>query len=76
MPKEQEWKVLFRKGYERLSYVRHATLVYPKPISRTHLQHILTAVAINIVRVDNWFTGTPPAKTRISRFKAIEPKAA
>jgi transposase len=45
-------------------------------LSKTHLQHILTAVAINIVRVDNWLTGTPIAKTRISRFKAIEPKAA
>lgn len=45
-------------------------------LSKTHLQHILTAVAINIVRVDNWLTGTPLAKTRVSRFKAIEPKAA
>jgi len=45
-------------------------------LSKTHLQHILTAVAINIVRVDNWLIGTPFAKTRISRFKAIEPKAA
>jgi len=45
-------------------------------LSKTHLQHILTAAAINLVRVDNWLTGIPIAKTRISRFKAIKPKAA
>ena len=45
-------------------------------LCKTHLQHILTAVAINIVRFDNWFTGTPLAKTRVSSFKSIEPKAA
>jgi transposase len=45
-------------------------------LAKTHLQHILTAVAINIERVDNWLTETPLAKTRVSRFKSIEPKAA
>jgi transposase len=45
-------------------------------LTKTHLQHILTAAAINIVRVDNWFTETPLAKTRTSRFKAIKPRAA
>jgi transposase len=45
-------------------------------LAKTHLQHILTAAAINIVRVDNWLTQTPLAKTRTSRFKAIKPRAA
>jgi transposase len=45
-------------------------------LTKTHLQHILTAAAINIVRVDNWLTQTPLAKTRTSRFKAIKPRAA
>ena len=38
--------------------------------AKTHLQHIFTAAAINLVRVDNWLEGVPLAKTRISRFKA------
>ena len=45
-------------------------------LAKTHLQHILTAAAINIVRVDNWLTQTPLAKTRTSRFKGIQPIAA
>lgn len=45
-------------------------------LTKTHLQHILTAAAINIVRVDNWFTEVPLAKARTSRFKAIKPEAA
>ena len=45
-------------------------------LAKTHLQHLLTAAAINLVRVDNWLEGKPLAKTRISRFKAIQPKAA
>ncbi|MCH8296374.1 transposase [Candidatus Poribacteria bacterium] len=43
---------------------------------KTHLQHILTATAINLVRADAWLTGTPLAKTRISRFLALQPMAA
>jgi len=45
-------------------------------LTKTHLQNILTAAAINIARIDDWLTGTPLAKTRTSRFKAMEPKAA
>ena len=39
--------------------------------AKTHLQHVLTALAINIVRLDAWWCGTPPAKTRQSRFAAL-----
>ena len=45
-------------------------------LAKTHLQHILTAAALNIVRVDAWLTGTPLAKTRISRFQALQMVAA
>jgi transposase len=44
--------------------------------AKTHLQHLLTAAAINLVRVDNWLSGVPLAKNRISRFKSLQPKAA
>jgi transposase len=39
--------------------------------AKTHLQHVLTALAINIVRLDAWWCGIPPAKTRQSRFAAL-----
>jgi transposase len=42
-------------------------------LAKTHLQHILTAAAINITRVDAWFTGRRRAKTRVSHFKALAP---
>ncbi len=45
-------------------------------LAKTHLQNTLTAAAINIARIDDWLTGTPLAKTRISRFKAMETRAA
>jgi transposase len=45
-------------------------------LAKTHLQNILTGAAINIARIDDWFTGTPLAKTRTSRFKAMEAKVA
>jgi len=35
---------------------------------KTHLQHILTACAINIVRVVNWLDGEKPGQTRNSAF--------
>lgn len=40
-------------------------------LPKTHLQHILTAVAINLLRLTEWLNGTPFAKTRTSRFAAL-----
>jgi transposase len=40
-------------------------------MSKTHLQHVATATATNIVRLVSWLDGVPFAKTRISRFAAL-----
>jgi hypothetical protein len=37
-------------------------------VLKTHLQHVLTAVALNFVRLGAWLAGTPLAKTRKSAF--------
>jgi hypothetical protein len=42
-------------------------------LAKSHLQHVLTAAAINITRVDAWFTGRRKARTRVSHFKALPP---
>lgn len=39
--------------------------------AKTHVQHLLTAVAMNIVRLFQWEMGDTPAKPRISRFAAL-----
>jgi len=41
-------------------------------LAKTHLQHVLTAAAVNLVRVAEWCAGTPVAKTRCSRFAALQ----
>ncbi len=41
-------------------------------LAKTRLQHVITAAAINLVRVAEWFAGTPVAKTRRSRFAALQ----
>jgi transposase len=38
---------------------------------KTHLQHVVTATATNIVRLISWLDGVPFAKTRASRFAAL-----
>jgi len=40
-------------------------------LQKTHLQHVLTAVAINLVRIDAVLTGTPRGQTRLSPFAAL-----
>jgi transposase len=40
-------------------------------LPKTHLQHVLTAVATNLLRLDAWRQGAPFAKTRTSRFAAL-----
>jgi Transposase DDE domain len=45
-------------------------------LARTHLQHIATAVAINLVRLGEWWAGHAKAPTRCSQFAALKPAAA
>jgi len=39
-------------------------------LAKTHLQHLASAAALNVCRLDAWWTGRPHAKTRTSRFAA------
>ena len=39
--------------------------------AKTHLQHVLTATAINFVRVDRWLCDVPLAQTRRSPFAVL-----
>ena len=43
--------------------------------SKAHLQHVLTAAAINVIRLDDWWEGRPLAETRCSRFAALQAAA-
>lgn len=52
------------KGLRRSRYIG---------LARTHLQHVSTAAAINVVRVVNWLTGEEPEPTRASPFQALAP---
>nr|MBA3947721.1 transposase [Herpetosiphonaceae bacterium] len=36
--------------------------------ARTHLDHLMTGAAMNIVRLLNWLAGVPKAKTQSSPF--------
>jgi transposase len=40
-------------------------------LAKTHLQHLRTAVALNVVRLGEWWRGTPLAKSRCSPFAAL-----
>ncbi len=42
-------------------------------LSKVHLQHILTATAMNAIRLFAWFEGVPFAKTRVSSFAKLAP---
>lgn len=42
-----------------------------KGLAKTHLQHIFTATAMNVVRLINWLHGQPFATTRISHFASL-----
>ena len=39
--------------------------------AKTHLQHVLTAVAMNLARLATWWNGTPQARTRQARFARL-----
>ena len=39
--------------------------------AKTHLQRVLTGTAINFVRIYDWLTGKPSARTQVSTFKRL-----
>jgi transposase len=42
-----------------------------KGLAKTHLQHVLTAAAINLKRAGDWLAGMPSARTRTPPFIAL-----
>ncbi len=42
-------------------------------LAKTHLQHVATATAINLVRLADWLNQAPRSTTRCSRFAALAP---
>lgn len=40
-------------------------------LARTHLQHLATAAAINVVRIVAWLSGQQPKSTRLSPFLTL-----
>ncbi|WP_407077478.1 transposase [Streptomyces sp. SCSIO 30461] len=41
-------------------------------LRKTALSHVLTATAINLIRIDAWWTGQPLAPTRTSHLAALD----
>ena len=39
--------------------------------SKTHVQHLATAAAVNLVRIGRWLCGEEIGKTRVSRFARL-----
>jgi transposase len=60
-------QALRRCGLRRSRYYGHA---------KTHLQLLLTATALNLLRLGAWLTGTPLAPTRESTFTRFMAQAA
>jgi transposase len=42
-------------------------------LAKAHLQHVLTAVAVDLLRLSEWWAGTPLAGARCSQFAALKP---
>ena len=51
--------------------VRRSGLRRSRYLAKTHLGHIFTAAAINLLRVGEWLAGATRATTRQSRFAAV-----
>ena len=45
--------------------------IYNIGLARTHLQHLLTASAINLIRAVAWLKELPRSQTRRSHFAAL-----
>jgi transposase len=43
-------------------------------LAKAHLQHVLTAVAMTLVRIAAWLNGTPLGRTKTSAFTRLVPR--
>jgi hypothetical protein len=68
MPLGQASRAPMRRGIRRCG-LRQARYI---GLAKTHSQHLATAAALNVVRLGEWLTGTPRAKTRCSPFAALK----
>ncbi|WP_262032496.1 IS1182 family transposase [Microvirga sp. Mcv34] len=79
--RERETQPAFSKEYQqragiegtisagvRVLHLRHSRYI---GLAKTHLQHVLTAAAMNLIRLGAWFGGTPLAQTRQSGFTKL-----
>jgi transposase len=70
---------LFRRLLGRLSQglrvcaLRHARYI---GLAKTRLQHVLTAAALNVIRVAHWLEDPRLATTQPASFLALLPQAA
>ena len=56
-------RAIRRSGLRRARY---------RGLATTYLQHVVTATAINLLRIAAWANQTPIAQTRCSHFAALE----
>lgn len=77
--KTHEFKQLYKKRAGIEGTISQGTRTYGLRSSRyigqakTHLQNIISAVAIDLIRLAHWFNNFQPAKTRTSSFAALAP---
>ena len=60
------------QGVRRMGLRRSRSVGEP----RTHLQHVATAAALNLCRLDDWLTGVSPHPTPLSHFERFMKKIA
>jgi hypothetical protein len=49
--------------------LRHARY---RGLAKTHLEHVFSAVALNLIRLDAWWNGHPLDRTRTSHLARLE----
>jgi hypothetical protein len=78
----EEWKQQYaiRAGVEGTIHQATATTGIRRSrylgLPKTHLAHVITATAINLIRLDAWWTGIPPGRTRTSHLATLGPSLA
>ena len=73
----EEWKQRYaiRAGVEATIHQATTTTGIRRSrylsLPKTHLAHVITATAINLIRLDTWWTQTPPGRTRTSHLATL-----
>lgn len=76
--RDEQWRAKYRTRAGIEGTIHQAVAVTgmrrarDRGLQKTHLEHVFSAVALNLIRLDAWWNGHPLHRTRVSHLARLD----